>query len=154
MRASAMWWRRRSGSFSRHRRRSRRIGSGTCGGSAVQSALASRIAATASDTVSPVSNDCAAGQHLVEHAAERPDVGAPIDRLAARLFGAHVAGRAENQAADVACTASVGDIDSDDPLAGSASAIFARPKSRTLTLPPGVTLTFAGFRSRWMMSLS
>ena len=47
----------------------------------------------------------------------------------------------------VACTLSVGDTDS--PTAdASRSAIFARPKSRTLTLPSGVILMFAGFRSR------
>ena len=31
---------------------------------------------------------------------------------------------------------------------------FARPKSRTLTLPSGVTLMLAGFRSRWMTPFS
>ena len=31
---------------------------------------------------------------------------------------------------------------------------FANPKSRTLTLPSGVTLMLAGFRSRWMMPFS
>ena len=37
-----------------------------------------------------------AGQHLVQHAAERPDVRAPVHRLAARLLGAHVRRRAED----------------------------------------------------------
>ena len=32
----------------------------------------------------------ASGQHLVEHAAERPDVGAFVDRFPARLLRAHV----------------------------------------------------------------
>ena len=40
----------------------------------------------------------AAGEHLVEHAAERPDVGALVDGLAARLLGTHVGGRAEDHA--------------------------------------------------------
>ena len=41
----------------------------------------------------------------------------------------------------------------DCPLpAGSAS--FASPKSSTFTTPSGVTLMFAGFRSRWMMPCS
>ena len=31
-----------------------------------------------------------AGQHLVEHTAERPDIGALVDRPSARLLGAHV----------------------------------------------------------------
>ena len=37
-------------------------------------------------------------QHLVEHDAERPDVGAAIDGAAARLLGRHVGGRAEDHA--------------------------------------------------------
>src|SRR6185436_2023794 len=43
----------------------------------------------------------ATGEHLVEHAAERPNVGALIDGLASRLFWAHVGSRAEHNA--VAC---------------------------------------------------
>lgn len=42
----------------------------------------------------------------------------------------------------------------DEDEAGSPSRAFARPKSRTFTLPSGVTLMFAGFRSRWMMPCS
>ena len=40
-----------------------------------------------------------AGQHFEQHAAERPDVGALVDRLAARLLGTHVGGGAEDHAA-------------------------------------------------------
>ena len=36
------------------------------------------------------------GQHLVEHAAEGPDVGAPVDLASPRLLGAHVAGGAKD----------------------------------------------------------
>ncbi len=39
-----------------------------------------------------------AGQHLVEHDAERPDIRALVDRLAARLLGGHVGRAAENDA--------------------------------------------------------
>ncbi|HSC25848.1 MAG TPA: hypothetical protein VLD67_01160 [Vicinamibacterales bacterium] len=41
---------------------------------------------------------CSARQHLVEHAAERPDVGAFVDELAARLLRAHVRRGAQNYA--------------------------------------------------------
>ena len=37
------------------------------------------------------------------------------------------------------------------PSSRSACVSFARPKSSTLTTPSGVTMTFAGFRSRWTM---
>ena len=36
------------------------------------------------------------GQHFVEHAAERPDVGACVERLSTRLLGTHVGGGAED----------------------------------------------------------
>src|SRR5262245_47079288 len=39
-----------------------------------------------------------AGQHLVEHSAESPDVGALINRLAASLLGRHVGRRPQNDA--------------------------------------------------------
>ena len=38
----------------------------------------------------------AAGQHLVEHAPERPDVGSVVDRLTARLLRTHIRRRAEH----------------------------------------------------------
>ncbi len=38
------------------------------------------------------------GKHFVKHDAERPNVGALIRRLAARLLRAHVTGRAEDEA--------------------------------------------------------
>ena len=74
IRASPMSRSRRFGSFSRQRRSSRRTAAGVAAGRAVQSGSRSRIAAIVSETVSPAKRD-AAGQHLVEHAAERPDVG-------------------------------------------------------------------------------
>ena len=36
----------------------------------------------------------------------------------------------------------------------AASAVLAKPKSRTFTVPSGVILTFPGFRSRWMIPFS
>jgi len=41
----------------------------------------------------------AAGQHLEQHAAERPDVGAPVDDFPFRLLGRHVRGGTQNHAA-------------------------------------------------------
>ena len=53
----------------------------------------------------------------------------------------------------MARVARVGDIDvlGDEPTVGSTA--FARPKSRTFTVPSLRTLMLAGFRSRWMMPL-
>ena len=62
-----------------------------------------------------------AGEHLEEHDAEGPDVGALVDRLAARLLGRHVGGRAEDHAR-LRCRvcASVGDCDRSADDAASA----------------------------------
>ena len=45
--------------------------------------------------VSP-SNGARPGEHLVQHAAEGPDIGPLVDDLAARLLRAHVGGGAED----------------------------------------------------------
>ena len=63
----------------------------------LQSGSCSRIAATVSE-VGLASKRRAAGQHLIQHAAERPDVGSLVDRLSSRLFRAHVGGCARNHA--------------------------------------------------------
>ena len=94
----------------------------------------------------------AAGQHFIQHAAERPDVRALVDGLTARLFGAHVGRRAH----DRSLTRSVvSDRRHCDQIGAAESPVvaFARPKSSTLTTPSGVTLMLAGFRSRWTMPL-
>ena len=49
-------------------------------------------------TNAPLSSSVSNATALVEHAAERPDVGPAIHRLAARLLGAHVGRRAEDRA--------------------------------------------------------
>ncbi len=41
------------------------------------------------------------GQHFVENAPERVDVGASVDRVAGDLLGRHVLGRAEDREASV-----------------------------------------------------
>jgi hypothetical protein len=39
-----------------------------------------------------------AGEHFIDDAAERPDVGSPVDRLPLGLLGAHVGGGAQDDA--------------------------------------------------------
>ncbi len=58
--------------------------------------------------------------------------------------------------AAVPVRARVGDCERSEepPEAASAAHALARPKSRTLTFPSGVTLTFAGLRSRWTIPFS
>ena len=139
------------GSLVRQRSRSRRIAAGVSAGSADQSGSRSRIFAIESEVVSPP-NVAAAGQHLVQHAPEGPDVGALVHRQAARLLGTHVRGRADDRAV-ARPVASGGALDrsGDEPSPATA---LARPKSSTFTTPSGVILMFAGFRSRWTMPLS
>ena len=71
--------------------------------------------------------------------------GSLVDGSPARLLRAHVGGRAEDDSIFAFRPSPGARCVSSEP---SAAAAFARPKSRTLTLPPGVILIFAGFRSR------
>ena len=74
-----------------------------------------------------------AGQHFVEHAAERPDVGPLVDRLAARLLGTHVRrGAEQSRPRVVAADRDVGDCATIGRGSPPASAL-ASPKSSTLT---------------------
>ena len=97
MRASPMCCRRARGSRRRHRRISRVTARGTSGRSALQSGSSRRRAAATSDTERPREHR-PAGQHLVEHAAERPDVRPRVDVPARHLLRAHVAGGADDEA--------------------------------------------------------
>ena len=80
-RASPMSRSRVFGSRSRQRASSRRSAAGASAGSASSRGPVVSTAASVSEHVSP-SNSARAGQHLVEHDAERPDVRALVDGLA------------------------------------------------------------------------
>ena len=86
----------------------------------------------------------ASRQHLVQHAPERPDVGALVDGLTARLLRAHVGGRAEDRAA---CASSpwswLAACDRSSAGAVARECAFARPKSSTLTVPSELSLMLA-----------
>ena len=97
-----------------------------------------------------------AGQHLEQHASERPDVGALVHRLPARLFGTHVRGGAENHAGLCHRRRRDGRRSREGARRRAllVSMALASPKSSTLTRPSGRTFTLAGLRSRWMIPCS
>ena len=95
-----------------------------------------------------------AGKHLVEHAAERPDVGAAGRQAHLAPVRGSCRPRVPRMTPD--CVAwTVGEF-----VASRASSLqhgsiaFASPKSSTFTVPSGRTLMFAGFRSRWTIPCS
>ena len=80
-----------------------------------------------------------AGQHLVEHRAERVDVGPRVEIvLAGGLLGAHVLRRAETHAG----------LGEPDPAVAAAPA-SAMPKSAT-SARPSWNSTLSGLMSRWI----
>ena len=93
--ASPMSRSRRPTGLVRQRRRSLWSAAGVDDGSACQSGSRSITAAIVSESVAPPNAD-PAGQHLVQHAAERPDICALVHGLAARLLRAHIRGGSEN----------------------------------------------------------
>ena len=98
-----------------------------------------------------------AREHLEEHDAEGPDVGALVHGPAAGLLGGHVGGGAEDEPGRGPGVGEGGRLPTGRrtcPETDSAAYALARPKSRTLTLPSGVTFTLAGLRSRWTMPFS
>ena len=91
-----------------------------------------------------------AGDHLVQHAAERPDVGALVDTLARAPVRAPCRRRSrESFRPVIAGEVIVGGHRRRSRSAPEGSSAFASPKSSTLTVPSARTLTLAGFRSRW-----
>ena len=97
----------------------------------------------------------AAGQHFVEHAAERPDVRracrpavpAPARGSCRRPSRGSTPAARRRRAVARGESSSVA-----APLTGSRA--FASPKSSTFTVPSSRTLMFAGFRSRWTIPCS
>ena len=113
----------------------------------VQSGSRVSTAASVSDTVSP-SNSARARQHLVEHDAERPDVGARSTALPLRLLGRHVRRRAEDDAQLRRRAARQRRRVQRRPRSTrpAGSIALARPKSSTLTVPSGADLDVGGLQ--------
>ena len=94
-----------------------------------------------------------AGQHLVEQAAECPDVGTLVDRKAARLLGAHVGGGADD--APPPPTSVTPGVRVWPDGTDRRRRRISRGRSPALSRRrAGVILMFAGFRSRWTMPFS
>ena len=95
---------------------------------------------TVSEISSPTEG-AGAGQHLVEHAAEGPDVRAACRRPAPRLLRAHVGGGAEEHALAPSSRESiVGEFVRSGPgPPASRATSFARPMRRTSSIIPSRT---------------
>ena len=92
-------------------------------------------------------------QHLEQHGAECPDVGAAIDRPSPAPAPAPCRRRCRESFPSLSRgrSASANSMRGRARRARIGSIAFARPKSRTFTTPSGRILMFAGLRSRWMM---
>ena len=87
------------------------------------------------------------GQHLIQHAPERPDVRPLVDGLSARLLRAHVGGCAQNRPfARAAYARRSATATHRDPATSPAP--LSRARSRALHDAVGMTFTLAGLRSR------
>ena len=105
-----------------------------------------------------------AREQLIEDDAERVDVAPRVGRLAARLLGRHVLGRAdEHPVRGERAGVRRASARLPSPLGSSSgSTSFAMPKSHTFTtsiaLPSSSfdasSMMFSGFRSRWMTPIS
>ena len=92
-----------------------------------------------------------ARRHLVEDRAEGELVGRKSSGSPARLLRRHVAHRPHHDPRR--SSPSRRQIDP-APLSAPCDVSFASPKSRILTSPSFVTMTFSGFRSRWTIPAS
>ena len=146
MRASPMDCNRWRGSLFKQRRISCWISFGTLAGSKDQSGSPRITAARVSETVSPLK---AIFPVSISNAT------APNDQISARrstvfpraCSGDIYAAVPRINPALVAAAVSVGELEISVGLVSSESAL-AKPKSRTLTVPSGLILIFAGFKSR------
>ena len=87
------------------------------------------------------------GQHLEQHAAERPDVGALVDGFPRACSGdMYAAVPRIIPACVIAGVVIVGDIETLDVTAPAGSSAFASPKSSTFTVPSGAHLDVGGFQ--------
>ena len=86
---------------------------------------------------------------LIEHTSESPDIGTLVQRLATRLFGAHVRHGAEDDA--FPCGPQFGWVLHCGAILSVERRHFRQPEVEYLIAPAGVIFMFAGLRSRWMM---
>ena len=110
-------------------------------------------AASVSDTVL-ASNGRQAHEHLVQHDAKGPDVGALIHGLAAGLLGRHVGGCAEDDAGKRSAAGKRRRHSPGSDCRKQGPRTLASPKSSTFTDPSGLILMLPGLRSRCTMPLS
>ena len=75
-----------------------------------------------------------AGEHFVEDAPERPDIGSLVHIDTARLLGAHVRRRSENDAGARRVRGNRRRLEK-SARSVSSDVAFARPKSSTFTIP-------------------
>ena len=95
------------------------------------------------------------GRHLVEHGAEREQIGARVQLFRPRLLRRHVGDRAQRRArtGQVLLVHASGRVAPTLPGSTNCAAgvTFASPKSRILACPRLVTKMLAGLMSRWTM---
>ena len=154
-RTSRMSRGRSSASLRRQRRTISRTRGGVPAGSAVQSGSRSRMRAMQVGS-GLAAERRPAGEALEQHAAERPDVAAPVHRRAARLLGAHVGGGAEDDAGHGrgARRSSVGELPVGLREVVRAHRALGEPEVEHLGVPEGVIMTLPGLRSRCTMPRS
>ena len=138
------------GSFSRHRCNNRRTLAGTR--SSFGSSLST--AANVSETVSP--SNSRRPVSISYSTTPKAQMSARLsDDSSLGLLRSHIGRRAEiTPLRRLVQSQGRGVLRLPAAAAAAGSASFASPKSSTFTMPSGVTLMLAGFRSRWTMPFS